>query len=322
MKTITTLFKVCFAVVLISLTSCSNDDASEPTPPVGPINTAELKLFAIDTAKVNRITMTGTNEQTILNKLVNSSSYIADFCLSPDGTKFIYVNHQMEGTVPDLVFVREIRKANVDGSGDVKLYEISDQETHIGKIKYCSDGKIFFGTYTIFPNVTKNLHVMNADGTGLTDLNWGSDIMDASDDRAYYLVSNDAGVQILDADADNGMPGLYHTEDMGASEDIDDGVFTNDGKYVVIPYKENNTIKARVIEMATKTSETITLITGLGNGWTSYHLEMASDGKRGVVTITGADYTKSKTYLFNAETGVVEAPFENNDENIFDVYAF
>ena len=317
MKTITTLLKICFAVITLSMVSCSSDDSGNST---GPINSGELKLIAIDTAKVNTISITGTNEQTILNKLVNSSSYIGDFCISPDGTKFIYVNQQMEGTVPNLVFVREIRKANIDGTGDVKLYEIPNPETHIGKIKYCSDGKIFFGTYTVFPDATRNLHIMNADGTGLTDLSWGSDIIDASDDRAYYLVNTTAGAQILDADADNGLPGMYHTENLSSADDIGDGVFTNDGKYVVIPYKENSTIKAKVVDMATKASETLMLITGLGTGWTNYHLEMASDGKRGVVTITGSDYTKSKTYVFNRETGVVEAPFENNDENIFDVY--
>lgn len=299
------------------MVSCSSDDSGTPA---GPINAGELKLIAIDTAKVNTISITGTNEQTILNKLVNSSSYIGDFCISPDGTKFIYVNQQMEGTVPNLVFTREIRKANIDGTGDVRLYGVPNQETHIGKIKYCSDGKIFFGTYTIFPDAARALHVMNADGTGLADLNWGGDIIDASDDRAYYLVNITAGAQILDADADNGLPGMYHTESIGSAADIGDGVFTNDGKYAVVPYKENATIKAKVIDMATKTSETLTLITGLGSGWTNYHLEMASDGKRGVVTITGSDYAKSKTYIFNRETGTVEAPFENNDENIFDVY--
>ncbi|WP_026704123.1 TolB-like translocation protein [Flavobacterium soli] len=322
MKTITTFFKICFAVIILSMVSCSSDDSGEPNLPEGPVNTGELKLFAIDTAKVNSISVMGTNEQTVLNKLVNSSSYIADFCLSPDGTQFIYVNHQMEGTVPNLVFIREIRKANIDGSGDVKLYEIPDNEIHIGKIKFCSDGKIFFGTYTNFPNVTRNLHLMNADGTGLTDLNWGSDVIDVSDNREYYLVNTSSGPQILDADADNGMPGLYHAENMSIAETIEDGVFTADGKFVVIPYKEGNAVKARIIDMATKTSETMPLISGLGTGWSLFHLEMASDGKRGVITIAGADYTKSKTYVFNIETGVVEAPFENNDENIFDVYAF
>lgn len=322
MKTITTLFKICFAVILLSMVSCSSDDSGEPTQPVGPINTGELKLFAIDTAKVNTISMTGTNEQTVLNKLANSSSYIGDFCLSPNGTQFIYVNQQREGVVPNMLYIREIRKANVDGSDDVKLFEITNQETHIGKIKFCSDGKIFFGTYTISPDVTRNLHVMNADGTGLTDLNWGSDIIDVSDDREYYLVNTTSGPQILDADADNGLPGLYHYENLSTAETIEDGVFTNDGKYVVIPYKEGNAVNARVIDMTTKTSETLTLITGLGTGWSLFHLEMGSDGKRGVVTIAGADYTKSKTYVFNIETGTVEAPFENNDENIYDVYAF
>lgn len=304
------------------MVSCSSDDSGQPTQPVGPINTGELKLFAIDTAKVNTISMTGTNEQTVLNKLTSSSSYIGDFCLSPDGTQFIYVNQQREGVVPNMLYIREIRKANVDGSGDVKLFEITNQETHIGKIKFCSDGKIFFGTYTNFPDVSRNLHVMNADGTGLTDLNWGSDVIDVSDNREYYLVNTTSGPQILDADGDNGLPGLHHAENLSTAETIEDGVFTNDGKYVVIPYKEGNAVKARVIDMVTKTSETLTLISGLGTGWAIFHLEMGSDGKRGVVTIAGADYTKSKTYVFNIETGTVEAPFENNDENIFDVYAF
>lgn len=323
MKTITTLFKICFAVITLSVVSCGSDDSGEPAPPTGPVNTAELKLFAIDTAKVNTISMTGTNEQTVLNKLSNSSSYIADFCLSPDGTKFIYVNHQMEGTSPDLVFVREIRKANIDGSGDVKLYEIPDQQTHIGKIKYCSDGKILFGTYANFSGaMSRSLHVMNADGTGLTELPWGSDFMDVSDDRAYYLINTTSGPQILDADLDNGLPGLHHAEDLSTAETVMDGVFTNDGKYVVIPYKEGNDIKASVIDMASKTSETLTLISGLGDGWIYFHLDMASDGKRGVLTAGGADYPKSKTYVFNIETGIIETPFENNDENIFNVYAF
>ena len=322
MRIISTFLKICFVVLLMSMVSCSSDNSGEPTQPIGPINTGELKLFAIDTAKVNTISVTGTNEQTVLNKLVSSSSYIADFCLSPDGTQFIYVNHQMEGVVPNLVFIREIRKANIDGSGDVKLYEIPDAETHIGKIKYCSDGKIFFGTYTIFPDATRNLHVMNADGTGLTDLNWGSDVIDVSDDREFYLINTTSGSQILDADADNGLPGLYHAENLSTAEKIEDGVFTNDGKYVVIPYKESNAVKARVINMSTKTSETITLITGLGTGWSIFHLEMGSDGKRGVVTIAGADYIKSKTYVFNIETATVETPFENNDENISDVYVY
>lgn len=320
MKKISTLFKICFSVLILSLASCSSDDNSVTNEP---INTNELKLFVIDTAKVNTITMTGTNEQTILNKLVNSSSYIGDFCFSPDGTKFIYVNHQLTGVSPDLVSVREIRKANIDGSNDVLLYAETQSQTEIQKIKYCNDGKIIFTTVNYQSgSLALKVQMMNDDGTGLANVQYGQNFIDATEDRSYYLIHTDAGVKIMDADADNGAPGSYYSENIPTAESIEDGVFTRDAKTVVIPYKEGNMIKAKVIDLVAKTSSTIDLISGLGTGWISYHLEMSSDSKRGVVTISGSDYMKSKTYVFDIKTGVVQAPFENNDENIFEVYAW
>lgn len=320
MKKISTLFKICFSVFILSIASCSTDDNSGPNEP---INTEELKLFVIDTAKVNTITMTGTNEQNVLNKSVNSSSYIGDFCISPDGAKFIYVNHQMTGVVPNLVSVREIRKANIDGSNDVLLYAETQNQTEIQKIKYCSDGKIIFSSLNYqVGTVGLKVQMMNEDGTGLADVQYGPNFIDVTADRGYYLINTDTGVQILDADADNGAPGFYYSENIATAESIEDGVFTSDAKTAVIPYKEGNMIKAKVIDIVAKTSTTIDLISGLGTGWISYHLEMSSDSKRGVITISGSDYIKSKTYVFDVKTGVVNAPFENNDENIFDVYAW
>lgn len=320
MKKFQTLFKIYFAVIILSMVSCSEEDNSGPNEP---INTAELKLFVIDTAKVNTVSVTGTNETTLLSKSVNSSSYIGDFCISPDGEKFIYVNHQLSGVVPDLVSVREIRRANSDGSGDVLLYNETQNQTEIQRIRYCSDGKIIFNTITYQAGlIAVQSHLMNDDGTGLEDLTYGANFIDVTDDRGYYLVENEAGVQILDADADNGAPGLYHTESFSGAESINDGVFTNDGKTVVIPYQEGNMIKAKIINMATKTSTNMIIISGMNSGWTFYKLEMASDGKRGVLTISGENYLKSKTYIFDIKTGIVNAPFENNDDNVSHVYAW
>ena len=319
MKKFTTLFQTCFVLVLFAFVSCSPDDSNTNEPP----NPSDLKLFVIDTARVNTISITGTDELNILNKSVNSSSYIGDFCISPDGKKFIYVNHQMTGTFPDFVTVREIRKANIDGSNDLLLYAETQNQTEIQKIKYCSDGKIIFSTLNYQGGaVGLKVQMMNDDDTGLSDVQYGPKFIDVTADRSYYLIDTDTGVQILDADADNGAPGLYYSENMAAAESIEDGVFTIDAKTAVIPYKEGTMIKARVIDMVAKTSTTVDLISGLGSGWISYHLEMGSDGKRGIITITGSDYTKSKTYIFDVKTGVVNAPFENNDENIFDVYAW
>lgn len=324
MKKINTFFTICFAVLLLSMGSCSGDSDNSLNPgPTGPINTGELKLFAIDTAKVKTINSLGGNEQTIVNKSVNSSSYIGDFCISPDGTKFIYENHQQSNSGGNMIVTREIRKANIDGSGDVKIYEVTQNQTEIQKIKYCNDGKIMFYTSSYQSGaMASSAYLMNEDGSGIQTIPYVGVFEDVTSDRGYYLRSSSTGVQIFDADADNGAPGLYHTETLPAGQSGGEGVFTNDGKYVVIPYQENTTIKARIIDMTTKTSTTMTLISALGTGWISYHLEMASDSKRGVITITGADYNKSKTYIFDVKTGMVNAPFENNDENIFSVYVW
>lgn len=62
--------------------------------------------------------------------------------------------------------------------------------------------------------------------------------------------------------------------------------------------------------MAGRSETDMTLITCLGSGWVSFQLEMAADNKHGVVSITGQDYAKSKSYVFNIENQTVEAPFE------------
>ena len=324
MKKITTLFTICFATFLLTLGSCTGDSDNSVNPgPTGPINTGELKLFAIDTAKVKTINSIGGNEQTIVDKSINSSSYIGDFCISPDGTKLIYENHQQSNAGGVNIVTREIRKANIDGSNDVMLYEVAQGQNEIEKIKYCNDGKIMFYVNSYQAGAySTTAYIMNDDGSGIQTVPYAGRFSDVTSDRGYYLRSATTGVQIFDADADNGAPGLYHSETINAATSIEDGVFTNDGKYAVVPFQENTTIKARIIDMTTKTSTTMTLISGLGTGWISYHLEMASDSKRGVITVTGSDYNKSKTYLFDIKTGMVNAPFENNDKNIFDVYAW
>lgn len=323
MKKFTTLFKICFAVIILSMVSCSSDD-SNPSGPgtIGGGNTGDLRLFAIDTAKVNTISMTGTNENTVLNRLFNSSSYFGAFSLSTDGKKFVYADHQMTGAFPNFVNVNEIRIANSDGTDDVKIYELLDNQAYIDMIRLCSDGKIFFTLFKPFPANTSQAFVMNSDGTGIETKSYNGPIVDVSDNRQYYLIETSTGVQILDANLDNGAGGVYHSENIADPDNMKNGVFTNDGKHVVVPFKDGTTIKARIIDLLAKTATTMPLVTGLPSDWIYYHLEMASDGKRGVVTVSGGDFIKSKTYVFDIKTGIVNDPFENNDDNVSSVYAW
>ncbi|RZJ63589.1 MAG: hypothetical protein EOO45_20900 [Flavobacterium sp.] len=330
MKTIKSSVAIGLLLLAAIFTSCSSDDTTTTNNNNEP---GELALFVIDTARVNSISITGTNATTIIDRMENLNSYISDLSISPDGTMIAYTNYQSVFS-PDAAYKREVRVANIDGTNDHIVFSSNASEVSIGAIRFGSDNKVFYVTQTYSPTNTRTMNLVNADGTGhevitgsynITDIS-DYNITDISDDREYYLIptgadnGNPTRMDIIDRDADNGAGGLYHSEPFPTGQIARGGKFTNDGKLVVIPFTESGEMKARIIDVATKTATTKTLVPGLGSGWLSFHLEMAADSNRGVITLTGADYPKSKTYIFNLETGEVSAPFENSDENIFDVY--
>lgn len=321
MKKFQTLFKICFAVVVLSMVSCSADNSSAPVPS-GPINTGELKLFVVDTAKINTISTSGSNEVTILNHMINGSSGIGNVSVSPNGEKIVYTVGQRIGTIPDVVKTLEIRMANSDGTEDSKIYEVTNDDYYISALKYCSDGKIFFAISADINGFNDKLYLMNANGTELQELSFSKKVVDVSDDRSNYIVQTGTGIEIYSSSSDNATPVLYHTEQIASLQNRRNPTFTNDGKYVVSPYLEGSKLNARVIDIVAKTSVTIPLLSGLTGNWHGYSLDMASDSKRGVLTHVASADDKSKTYIFDVNTGVVNAPFENNDDVIQRVYAW
>lgn len=315
-------------VLIIASISCSPDSATT-TPPV---NTADLVLFAIDTAKVNTMSIIGSNETTVLNRKLNQNSYISDFDLSPDGTKFIYVETQLSGVFPDLVRTVKLKIANADGSNDSELFSAQNalQGSEITSIRYCNDGKIFFSYKEVTSSGSASAltnHLTNPNGTGdeILTVTFGN-LNDVSSSRRYGI-SNGVYPNIInrtiiyDNTLDNGFGALL-SEDFDANDLLAPSSITKDDKYAVIPFKNGNDIKVKIIDLATKEVVTKTIVSNLSSGWVVFRLNMSSDSVRGVLTITGQDYPKSKSYIFNATTGEVSAPFENNDTNVLDVYAF
>lgn len=318
MKTLLFPTALCLLLFSLLLTSCSDDD-SQPNDNGNP-QSAELMLFSIDTAKVYKMDKLGANAIKVVDKMQNSSSYISDLSVSADGTQLAYSNNQR--TFNPESFTTELRVTNADGTNDHAVYSSSEPYVGISAIRFCSDNKIFFVTEFNNPS-SRKMYVVNPDGSGLQQIQGQYDLADVSDDRKYYLLapSGSGNVQIIDKNGDGGAGGLYHNELFTASQTVGAGTFTNDGSKVVIPFQEGNEIKVRIIDVAAKTSTTKTLIGGLGMGWISFHLEMASDSNRGVLTVAGENYTKSKGYVINLATGEVQQPFENNDENVYSVYA-
>jgi len=307
------------------LASCSSDDPTDPGP--GPNEPGELVLVAIDTAKVITMDGNGANPAIVLDRLQNSSSYFSGLAISPEGDRIAYGDYQTLSFSPDVVSTRQIRVAAIDGTGDNAAYTADNTNVSFGAIRYLSGNKIFFVEETYWPDATRKLQIVNTDGTGLQTLSGQYDAADITGDLAYLLLdpvaaANGPRVQIIDRTGDNGAGSLYHNEmfDGVGEYAVGHGVFTTDGKLAVIPYADGDEIKVRIISMDTKTSSDMTIVSGLSGGWISYRVAMASDSNRGVLTVTGEGYARSRSYVFNLTEATIATPFENNDENVLDVY--
>lgn len=329
-------------IVLFALatTSCSTSDPDNapvlPPPitnvPVVGVNTGNLKLFVIDTAKVNTITMLGTNETMILNKKINLNSEIVDFSLNIDGTKFVYIERQ--GTLG-----QTIRTANINGANDALIYTAPPSTTSVStQIKYVKFGasKIYFATDTQTisgptSSIITKMNTINFDGTGLISENapfGGSDVTNDSKyiaQKASVVGSTNENILIIDRTGDLGAGTLYHlvavptTKTFFASKPV----FSYDNKFAYYCYLENQNLKVEIINMTTKTSETKTIATGIPFTFFNLNISVASDNNRGVVTVEnyGTRTAPTKSYVFNLSNST-STSFNNNDAFIYDVHAF
>jgi hypothetical protein len=323
------------ALLAITSISCSTSDPDTTPvitpPPVIVGNTGDLKLFVIDTAKVKTITMTGTNETTILNKKINLNSYIGDFSLNSDATKFVYIDNQ--GTT------KTIRTANANGTNDALIYTApANSATVSTQIKYVKFGatKIYFATdiQTITgptSSIVTKMNTINFDGTGLVSENapfGGSDTTNDSKyiaSKASIVGSTNEQILIFDRNGDNGAGSLYHSVNVPTTKTFfaSAPVFSYDNKFAYYSYIESQNLKVVIINMTTKTSETKTIATGISfaNFW--LNISVASDNNRGVVVVKdyGTTTIPSKSYVFNL-TSSTSTSFNNNDAYIYDVHAF
>jgi hypothetical protein len=338
------LFLSMIALFAFTSISCSKSDpdttpAVVPPPIVGVINTGDLKLFVIDTAKVNTITMTGTNETTILNKKVNSNSYIGGLSLKSDASKFVYVDNQGSMVNGGYVGVASIRTANANGTSDANIYtapaNTTTVNTSIGFVKYGAS-KIYFNktVQTISGGLVSritNLNAMNADGTGLVALPGIGDGNDVTSDGRFLLsVQAVAGTSnktifIYDKTGDNGAGTLYNSETVPATASLNIAapIFSYDDKYAYYAYAENQSLKVRIFNMTAKTWETKVIATNFTT--TSFFISMsiASDNNRGIVVIDAYNNGNlpTKSYVFNLTNGT-STTFNNNDDNINFIKAF
>ncbi len=319
------------AALALLIASCKKKSDPEPEDPApttttttggtttGGVNTGPLNIYVIDTAKVNTISETGTNETTIINKTINSSSYIMDFCPAMDGNKLVYGISQSNFSGPTPVYTKELRIADKNGSNDALLYAIPGGTTYIGCIKAGANNKVYF-TVQNFPNNT--MYSINTDGTGQAQVfQWNGMIDNISANSTYLMCpqSTSNKVQIIDRTGDGGFGSLYHIEDLTASTitNVGHGCFSYDSQKAFIPYNESGTLKLRVIDMATKTSAVKT-ISPITVSFPQIYARAGSDGDRIIVTVSE---NSSVSYIYKLSAGTV-TNFTNNDKNVALVYPF
>lgn len=285
----------------------------------GGVNTGPLNIYVIDTAKVNTISETGTGETTIINKTINSSSYIMDFCPTMDGNKLVYGISQSNFSGPTPVFSKELRIADKNGSNDVLLYSIPGGTTYISSIKAGTNHKIYYTVQT-FPN--NIMYSVNTDGTGHTQVfQWAGMVDNISTNSTYLMcpLSSSNKVQIIDRNGDGGAGSLYYTEDLTAASitNVGHGCFSYDSQKAFIPYNEGGVLKLRVIDMASKTSSTKT-ISNISVSFPQIFVRPGSDGDRLIITVSD---NSSISYIYKISAGTV-TNFTNNDKYVAVVYPF
>lgn len=324
MKTTHIIWILCLSL-MVATWSCSGDDAPSKQPEQ--TNTGALKLFLIDTAKVNTITETGTSETTVINRMVNQNSYLGALSISPDGKKLVYSEYQASFVDGTPSYIRRIRVANADGSSDEVLSETSDPQMYYGVVKYGAGQRIYYMSYNAATNA-RQLHTVNQDGTNATSVQMGYRADDISGDGQFLITETEPTAtgfraRIIDLAGDNGAGSLVGNIDFQSNEKIGNGVITADGKNVVHAYISDGTLRLRVTALPSAKVKDVQLATGFGSQTLGLTVSMGSDSIRGVVTVSDFNSEEpSKTYVFKMITAAVTSSFSNNDDNIFDVYAW
>jgi hypothetical protein len=326
-------------VLTFSVLSCStaDDETTVPNANVN-INTGDLKLFVLDTARVKTISMTGANETTILNKYVNTSSYIGRLSLNSNCSIFVY--SEIQGTFAGGSFTstRAIRIANVNGSGDTQLYSVAagsgTTSTDIPLLKFGAS-KVYFitNTQTFVGGAVSNVikfNSVNTDGSGLVSENFsGTELYngDLTSDGKYYGTVNStatvSAIRILDRYGDNGAGSLYFSENSTVNDNLSNLIFSYDDKFAYYSFLENQTLKVKKINMTTKTSEVKTIATGITMPAFSSNLRIsvASDNNRGIIVLDQFNSMPTKSYVFNLTAGT-STTFNNNDNTISNIVSF
>lgn len=284
--------------------------------------------------------MTGSNETTVLNRKVNTNSYINSFSLKNDATKFVYAD--LQAVMVNNMFIRTntVRVANANGSGDIAIYtspaNTNNVSNNIGFVKFGAS-KIYFTTSTqtfvggAAGTVTK-FNTVNFDGTGLVAENYNADPfgVNKSDvtSNGRYLATfqslpNIPKFLIIDRTGDNGAGSVIFQENLltSSSTNISNTVLSFDDKFAYYSFVENQAIKVRIINLTTLTAETKTIATGFTPTSFFITISVGSDNNRGVVVLDSFNNLPTKTFVFNLANST-STSFNNNDKTITDVFAW
>ncbi len=296
--------------------------------PAGVVNTGALNLFIVDTAKILSATQQGVNQTIIVNKTINSSSYIGNLSLENSGTKFVYSLYQQApftGTVMGAT-TRELRIANANGSNDIVLHTINTASISYGAVRYGINNKVYFMKEAAFPSVSYSICTVNTDGTGFQSASGLGNVKDISIDGNYYLSNSSnsntlTSINVIDKNGDNGAGSLYMSVNLSALGNavFGKGEFTVDNKKACVPYLDGTNLKILILDLATKTSSSKTVVTNFTAPYVYLLLHIASDSNRGVLTVSS---NNSKSYIIDINAGTLLNQFNNSNNDVSNVSGY
>ncbi len=191
-------------------TACKKANV-EPEQPAA----TDLKVYIVDTVRLNRLNLDGTGSKTIISQAVGNyrSTYIADVSANSPVTKIAYWLRKGNAGA----YTSELHLAAADGSNDKVIKSVTANDFLPGKVKVGNNGLIYF-TYTSGTNLSVQFYSIKEDGTGEVKVGNGqyANIADISADgkliAMVYTAGGKTNLVCMDMSGDGGAGSVKYSE--------------------------------------------------------------------------------------------------------------
>ena len=299
------------AALLFTACKKANVEPEQPAP------NSDLKVYIVDTVRINRLNLDGTGSKTIVSQALGNyrSTYIADVSANSPVTKIAYWLRRGNAGA----YTSEIHLAAADGSNDKVLKSVTANDFIPEKIKLGNNGMIYF-TYTSSGSFVTQFYAIKEDGTGEVKATPSSfaNISDISADgklvASVYSSGGKTHLLCSDLSGDGGAGSPKYSDDSIAG--MLSARITTDNKKLIGVYTEGTALKCRVVDLATKATSDITITSTVPTGIYNFNLSLAPDNDKILLVASGGSIS-STTYIYSISAGKLIQQFNNINTGVY-----